>query len=246
MRSRGLAGAVKSAPLLKVFRLLYDHFGPRHWWPAETPFEVIVGAILTQAVSWRNVERAVANLKARGLLEVEALAAVDEETLAGLIRPAGYYRVKARKLKAFVAYLQGSYRGRLEDLFSRPLGPLREELLSIYGIGPETADSILLYAGGYPTFVVDAYTHRVFHRLGFFPARMAYEEMRGFFLERLPPDVSLFNEYHALIDELAKSLCRRREPLCGGCPLATLCPQAGIKAAQGLAEKAGPPAKPLE
>lgn len=209
--------------LAAIYDRLYEAYGPQGWWPAETPFEVMVGAILTQAASWRNVERAIANLKAAGLLSPEALAAVPEEELARLIRPAGYFNVKARKLKALMALIMGPFQGDLERLLSHPPRELRQLLLATYGIGPETADSILLYAAGQPYFVVDAYTVRVFRRLELGPERDSYDAWQSFFMAHLPRDAALYNEYHALIVRHGKDVCRTR-PLCPACPLRELCP----------------------
>lgn len=208
--------------LQDIFTLLLNRYGPLQWWPAETPFEVCVGAILTQNTAWTNVERAIAALKAADLLTAEVLHSVDGERLAELIRPAGFFNVKSRRLKAFVAWLFDRYDGSLERMFSGDWQALRRELLAVDGIGPETCDAILLYAGHQPTFVVDAYTRRLFHRLGLLPERAGYEETRALFMAHLPPDVSLFNEYHALIVEHCKRFCRTK-PQCHGCPLADRC-----------------------
>lgn len=212
--------------LLTVYRRLLDRFGPQGWWPARTPFEVVVGAILTQSVAWTNVEKAIANLGAEGLLAPHALASAPLERLSALIRPAGYFNVKARKLKAFADFLLDRHAGRLDRLFAAPLDAVRGELLAVWGIGPETADSILLYAGGLPSFVVDAYTARILSRLLPDPDRpelRGYEPLRRFFMERLPADPALFNEYHALLVALGKGVCLKRRPACDACPLASLC-----------------------
>ena len=210
--------------LLTIYRRLLDRYGPQHWWPAETPFEMIVGAILTQAVTWKNVERAIANLKAAGVLSPEAIHALSEEELAELIRPAGYFNAKARKLKAFVAALMERRQGDLDAFFAQELPRLRAELLAIHGIGPETADAILLYAAHKPIFMIDAYTVRLFTRLGLAREGVRYQELQRLFMENLPPDVSLFQEYHALIVAHAKETCRKRQPRCPACPLLDLCP----------------------
>lgn len=213
--------------LLSIYRALYAHFGPRHWWPADTPWEVIVGAILTQGVAWRNVERAITSLKTADLLDPAAIHAAPVEEIAVLIRPAGYYRQKAKKLKAFAAHLAERYGGSLEEMFRRPLDRLRPELLGLYGLGPETADSILLYAGGYPVFVIDAYTLRIGARLGLFSPETSYVAAQVLFMSALPPDAALYNEFHAQIDALGHHLCRKRAPRCGQCPLAAGCRAAG-------------------
>ncbi len=205
--------------LLELYRRLREHFGHRHWWPGDTPFEVAVGAILTQAVAWRNVEQAVAALREAGLLNALALAAFPEEALARLIRPARYPRQKARKLITFAAHLQGHHGGSIERMLTGPCGELRRELLALWGIGPETADSILLYAGGHPVFVVDAYTRRILHRLGWQPADAPYDRLQAFFQARLPRDPALYNDYHAQLVALGHRLCLARSPRCDGCPL---------------------------
>jgi endonuclease-3 related protein len=208
--------------LLGIFDLLSRRYGPRHWWPAETPFEVCVGAILTQNTNWGNVEKAIANLKREGLLTPAALHAVPVAHLAALIRPSGCFNIKGKRLKAFVDWLYAGYGGDLEGMFAGDWRALRKDLLRVAGIGPETADSILLYAGGKPTFVVDAYTRRLFAGLGLIRAEAAYEEVRRLFMENLPAEAPLFNEYHALIVEHCKEHCRKR-PRCGGCDLHPLC-----------------------
>lgn len=208
--------------LAEIFERLLAHYGPLSWWPAETPFEVCVGAILTQNTAWGNVERAIAALKAADCLTPEGLREIEAGHLAAFIRPAGYFNLKSRRLKAFVEWLFDRYGGSLERMFSGDWRLLRDELLAVRGIGPETCDSILLYAGHKPTFVVDAYTRRLFHRLGLLPEGAGYEETRALFMDNLPPDVPLFNEYHALIVEHCKQFCRKR-PRCAGCPLASSC-----------------------
>jgi endonuclease-3 related protein len=217
----GLAGKGNRDRLLGIYEVLYGHFGPQHWWPGEDPFEVVVGAILAQNTSWKNVENAIANLKEARVLSPEGMAALGLEQLAELIRPSGTYRVKARRLLEFVSFLKGHYGLSLQAMFRVPLSRIRAEILSVKGIGPETADSILLYAGGYPVFVVDAYTKRIFSRHGFIRAGCAYGELQALFMKALPPDVSLFNEYHALIVRLGKNWCHAR-PICEDCVLRPL------------------------
>ncbi|MBK5276727.1 MAG: endonuclease III domain-containing protein [Desulfuromonadales bacterium] len=212
-------------PLMEIYERLFSRFGPRHWWPAETPFEVCIGAILTQNTAWTNVEKAINNLKQADCLSPEVLKDVDHEQLAELIRPSGYFNVKSRRLKDFTAWLFLNHNGSLEQMFAGDWRELRPELLQVRGIGPETADSILLYAGGKPSFVVDAYTRRLFHRLGLLPAGAGYDRTRDLFMEALPADVQLFNEYHALIVEQCKRFCRTRSA-CNGCPLQGICPSA--------------------
>ena len=181
---------------MEVFDTLLKSYGPLHWWPAETPFEVCVGAILTQNTNWLNVEKAIVNLKREGLVSPEALWAIDRERLAELIRPSGFFNVKSSRLKDFVAWLLRGH-GSLDAMFCGDWGNLREELRGVRGVGRETCDSILLYAGGKPSFVVDAYTKRLFFRLGLIQESDGYEEVRAFFMDALPHDRSLFNEYHA-------------------------------------------------
>jgi len=199
--------------------------GPMHWWPARTPFEVIVGAILTQNTSWSNVERAIANLRRERLLNFAALERVPIRRLERLVRSSGYFRQKARKLKAFVAFVRQNFGGSLARMFRTPSAELRERLLEVHGIGPETADSILLYAGGHAVFVVDAYTHRMLARHGVTVGERAaasardYESVRGMLENRLPRDARLYNEFHALIVNTGKNWCHKREPLCSECPL---------------------------
>lgn len=209
--------------LLEIFDRLLDRFGPLHWWPAETPFEVCIGAILTQNTAWTNVEKAIRALKQAGIMSVSSLHECDPEQLARLIRPAGYFNVKSRRLKDFTAWLFLQHHGSLEQMFTVDWHELREELLRVRGIGPETADSILLYAGHKTSFVVDAYTRRLFRRLGLLPEAAGYDETRDLFMSTLPEDVRLFNEYHAQIVEQCKRFCRSK-PLCSGCPLYDSCP----------------------
>lgn len=215
--------------LKDIYQRLYQHFGPRHWWPAETPLEVIVGAILTQNVAWKNVEKAITNLKGADMLSCQAIRNTPAEEIEPLIRSTGYYRVKTRKLKAFMDYLWERYEGSLERMFARPLSELRPEVLSVFGIGPETADAILCYAGGYPIMVMDAYTRRVFSRLGFLNPGDSYDSVQAFFMNNLPVDTSLYNEYHALIDRLANRVCTKKHPACHICPLADICPRSGLE-----------------
>ena len=208
--------------LLDIYHRLYAAYGPQGWWPGGSPFEVVVGAILTQAAAWANVEKAIDNLKGAGALSPEGLVHLSQEELARLVYPAGYYNAKARKLKAFGEMLFDRYGGELDRLFALPLPELRRQLLATHGIGQETADSIILYAAHKAAFVIDAYTRRVFSRLGLRPARDDYASWQGLFGGGLPADVRLFNEYHALIDHHAKFVCRK-EPLCERCVLREVC-----------------------
>ncbi|MBX6377240.1 MAG: endonuclease III domain-containing protein [Clostridia bacterium] len=214
--------------LLRIFRALLRHFGPQDWWPARDPFEVCVGAVLTQAVAWTNVEKALVNLAREGLLSPEALAAAPLEQVAACVRPAGYFRAKAAKLKALATFVRDAAGGDVvalfRDVLPADLEAARSRLLSVYGIGPETADSLLLYAGGRPSFVVDAYTRRIFARLGFCRETDRYDDVRRLFQEHLPPDPAFFNEYHALIVVLGKRVCTKRAPACPVCPLRRRCP----------------------
>ncbi len=213
--------------LTEVYRRLFDAFGPQHWWPGETPFEVMVGAVLTQNTSWRNVERAIRNLREADLLSPKELYGVPVEELEELIRPAGYYRVKARRLRALLEWLVERFDGSLDAMFAVGLPDLRQELLAVNGIGPETADSILLYAGGLPTFVVDAYTHRVFARHGWIDFDMDYHGIQEYVEGELPRDVSVYNEFHALLVRLGKDYCRKTKPRCTECPLREMLPSGG-------------------
>jgi endonuclease III related protein len=198
---------------------LHRTLGPQQWWPAETPFEVIVGAILTQNTTWKNVERAIANLREAGLLDPARLARVRLPRLERLVRPSGYYRQKARKLKAFLLFLDAEFGGSLDRMFRMPTAALREKLLAVHGIGPETADSILLYAGNHPVFVIDAYARRVLARHSLADARVSYDDAQALFHLHLPREAPLFNQYHALLVETGKRWCRAREARCEQCPL---------------------------
>ena len=210
--------------LLSVYERLYARYGPQHWWPGESHLEIIVGAILTQSVAWRNVEQAIANLKAVDALATPAaLAALPQDELAALIRPAGYYNAKARKIHAFLGYLGANYDLQLDRFCAQEMGQLRRELLSVWGLGPETADAILLYVAEKPVFVIDAYTKRLFSRLGLVPEQIDYHALQAIFMQGLPHEVKLFQEYHALIVRHAISTCRKQRPLCGECPLRASC-----------------------
>lgn len=203
-----------------IFVRLYKAFGPQHWWPGRTPFEIIVGAILTQNTAWANVEKAIRRLRRAQLLSPGRMHRAPLPVLLDCIRPAGYFRVKARRLRAFTTFLMEQFGGRLESFFELPTEKMREALLGVYGIGPETADSIILYAARRPVFVVDAYTRRVLARHGWLPGQK-YERVQEWFTSQLPTDEKLFNEYHALLVALGKRFCRSK-PLCEGCPLQDL------------------------
>lgn len=206
-------------PLDAYYDALFAAFGPQHWWPGRSRFEVIVGAILTQNTSWTNVARAMANLRKARLLSPLAIEKASPATIETLIRPSGYFRQKTRKLKAFCTFLRCNYSGSLSKMFARPTVELREELLGVFGIGPETADSILLYAGEHPVFVVDAYTKRMLARHGWVDNDAKYEDIRQLFETQFPGNAPRFNEFHALIVQTGKRYCRTREPLCAECPL---------------------------
>jgi len=225
---RGATAPAYAAPpaevLLRYYETLAAALGPMRWWPAETPFEVIVGAILTQSTAWGNVELAIANLRSAGLLTPSAMLQVPTPRLARLVRPSGYFRQKAKKLKAFVRFLKSEYAGSLKRMFQTPTLDLREKLLSVHGIGPETADSILLYAGNHPVFVVDAYTHRIFGRHGITDGKADYERVRTLFETSIPRRPELFNEFHALIVNTGKNWCRKSAPRCEQCPLRSMLP----------------------
>jgi endonuclease III related protein len=209
----------RQPPLDEYFNSLFTAMGPQHWWPGRTQFEIIVGAILTQNASWTNVERAIANLREAGLLTPRAMRKARLSRLQRLIRSSGYFRQKARKLKAFCEFLQHEYGGSLRRMFETPTIVLREKLLGVFGIGPETADSILLYAGGHGVFVVDAYTRRILARHGWAGEKSKYDDIRWMFERQFPGDVKRFNEFHALIVNAGKNYCLAQKPLCAQCPL---------------------------
>ncbi len=205
--------------LNSVYKKLYAYFGPQHWWPGESRFEVMVGAILTQNTNWSNVEKAIANIKKQNLLQFQRLQRLSHKRLASLIRPAGYYNLKARRLKEFLKFLHNHCRGNLRKMSCGPMDELREKLLSVKGIGPETADSILLYALNKPVFVVDAYTKRILLRHNIIREDSDYAAVQNLFMENLKNEVKLFNEYHALLVRLGKEFCLKNKPKCKGCPI---------------------------
>jgi endonuclease-3 related protein len=208
--------------LLDVYHRLLDRYGPQHWWPADSPFEVMIGAILTQSAAWGNVEKAINNLKTRNVLSVDALHRLPVENLARLVYPSGYYNAKAGKIKALVQWLAERYDGDLDKLFALDIPPLRRELLSVRGVGEETADSIILYAAGKPVFVVDAYTRRILRRLGLAAPTESYAAFQDLFMQHLPHDEAIFNEYHALLVRHGKNACKKL-PRCQQCCLTSLC-----------------------
>jgi endonuclease-3 related protein len=204
--------------LTEIYDKMFNHFGSQHWWPGETPFEVMVGAILTQNTNWGNVEKAIANLKKHRLLSPEALEKIPPLKLAELIRPAGYFNIKTKRLKNFIHFLMTEYQGSVEAMCAKELSKLREKLLSVKGIGPETADSILLYAAQKPIFVIDQYTYRVLTRHFLVGEEAGYHEMQEFMMRHLAEEVPLYNEYHALLVMIGKHFCKKT-PLCEKCPL---------------------------
>ncbi len=205
--------------LMAIYNRLYSRFGPQHWWPGDTPFEIIVGAVLTQNTNWKNVERAIANLKQAGMLDIQKIYDLDIETLAGLIRPAGYFNIKAKRLKNLIKFIVEEYSAGLDRMFSVDTYSLRQQLLEINGLGPETVDSILLYAGNKPVFVVDAYTKRIFSRHNICFEDISYDELQSLIESHIERDVNLYNEYHALLVRLGKDYCRKSSPLCENCPI---------------------------
>ncbi len=204
--------------LLKIFDILLHTFGKRHWWPGETPLEVIVGAVLTQNTSWKNVEKAIGNMKAKGIMDLGALNVAENDALAGVIRSAGFFNIKSKRLKNLIKVLCDDFDGSIEKLKLIDTEKLRKLLLGVNGMGPETVDSILLYALGRPVFVVDAYTKRFLKNHGLLENENDYHRIQAWFQENLPSDTYLFNEYHALIVALAQTCCRKT-PLCRECPL---------------------------
>ena len=206
--------------LLEIHDRLLAFFGRQHWWPGETPFEIMVGAVLTQNTAWTNVEKAITNLKERGLLSFEGMVTLPHDTLADLIRPCGYFNVKAQRLNNLFTLIQNRFNGNLELFARQELHDLRQALLEVKGVGPETADSILLYVANKPIFVVDAYTHRILSRHGIVPEEeVNYDEMQELFMDSLPHDPALFNEYHALLVRTGKEFCKKNSPRCEACPL---------------------------
>lgn len=212
--------------LQDIYERLETYFGPTHWWPANSPFEITVGAILTQNTAWTSVEKAIANLKREKLLSPSKILACGSERLEAALRPSGYFRLKAERLRCFCRYLVDGYRGSVKRMARRPLAELRPELLGVKGIGPETADDILLYACGKPVFVVDAYTRRILSRHGLVDENIKYEDLRALFETHLKRDVKMFQEYHGLIVFTGKDFCRRK-PRCEECPLGPLLAKPG-------------------
>jgi len=219
----GHSSMSRAAFLKIIYDTLYRTYGPQFWWPADTPFEVTLGAILTQNTNWTNVEKAMASLRKACELTPKGILSLTPERLEEAIRSSGYYRQKAARLRVFCRFLMDNYGGELSRMGGYDTRKLREELLSLNGIGPETADSILLYALDKPIFVVDAYTIRLFSRLGLCTEKTKYYEVQSLFMDHLQPDVQLFNEYHGLIVKHGKERCRTKVPFCGECTLQDLC-----------------------
>lgn len=210
--------------LKNIYQTLLTHFGHRNWWPGDSPIEIAIGAILTQNTAWKNVEKAISNLKQAGALSYKALESIPIENLAVLIRPSGYFNQKSLKLKAFVHFLKNEYQGNIKKMFREETSVLREKLLAIKGIGPETADSILLYAGEHPVFVIDLYTYRVATRHGWTPEEVDYDGLQEFFTQRLPRDIELYNDFHAQLVAVGNTYCRKT-PKCEECPLKKYLPE---------------------
>jgi len=209
--------------LLDIHHRLLARYGPQHWWPADSRFEIIIGAILTQSTAWSNVEKAIANLKEREALSPEVLRQIPAKELSQLVYPSGYYNAKALKIKAFAGWLKQNWNDNLDSVFALDTPLLRQELLRVHGIGEETADSIILYAGQKAIFVIDAYTRRIVTRLGLEPSTDSYASFQDLFMQHLTPDEKLFNEYHALFVRHGKDICKKT-PLCHGCCLGSICP----------------------
>jgi endonuclease-3 related protein len=277
MKMTGKSTINRPKPVRQYFQALMEHWGPQDWWPAYSRLEVIAGAFLTQNTSWKNVEGALRNLRQRGLLNLDGLRKVAVRELETAVRPSGYFRQKAQRLKNFVQFLDARYNGSLTRMFSRPTPELRQELLELDGVGPETADAILLYAGGHPVFVVDAYTRRVFERHSVLNGKEDYETIRQLFenawqeapilewqgaaflprtllkgrkrhkftLRSAPQRARVFDEYHALLVQVAKHHCHKKEPLCQGCPLESFLPIRGplpVRAARRKRKRKNGPA----
>lgn len=215
-----IPNTVTGQKLMDMFHRLLSHFGPQSWWPAETPLEVMIGAILTQNTNWTNVEKAISNLKKEGLISLQRLISLSAADLVQFIRPAGYYNIKAKRLQNLLRFIADQYQGDLTRLFNEDTRTMREALLSVNGVGHETADSIVLYAAHRPVFVVDAYTHRILARHDMAPEEATYHDIQSLFMDHLPEDPALYNEFHALIVLTGKNHCRK-SPRCSECPLNT-------------------------
>ncbi|MFC1978751.1 endonuclease III domain-containing protein [Chloroflexota bacterium] len=222
-----LSQSSAEAAVLEIYSRLLSAFGSRKWWPSDTREETIIGAVLAQNVSWRNVEKAIANLKHAGMLSLQAVHTAESSLLAELIKPTRFYNQKAEKLKNFTQWLYEDYKGSLDSAFSQDLEDVRREMLTINGLGQETVDSILLYAGGKSIFVVDAYTKRIFYRLGLTDIDWSYSKLQTYFMQNIKADVQLYNDYHAQIVRLGNAFCRKSNPNCGECPLRSICDYTG-------------------
>ena len=231
MRSASAPASRRRTPLGNYYQRLVQHFGPQGWWPARTRMQVILGAILTQNTSWKNAARAIGNFRKAGLLSLESLRHASAAELEACVRPAGFYRQKSATIRNFIAWLDCNYQGSLRALFAGPADRVRLEVLGLKGIGPETADAILLYAGRKAFFVADAYTRRVLSRHGWLPPRATYADAQALLHRELPRDEQLFNEFHALIVEAGKRYCRLQAPDCEPCPLREFLPAPGPPAA---------------
>ncbi|MHC4870884.1 MAG: hypothetical protein ACYTFY_03470 [Planctomycetota bacterium] len=214
----------RQGKLLHIYQLLHRFFGPQHWWPGDTPFEVMVGAILTQNTNWLNVEKAIANLKKSKVLSAAGILRLSYNDLADIIRPSGYFNIKAERLKSYVAWYKTACGAKISSMRAMSMDKLRHELLKVRGVGEETADCIMLYAAEMPSFVIDAYTRRIFSRLGYCSPDVKYGQLRSGFMQELPCEAKLYNEYHALIVALGKDYCSPK-PRCGKCPLKNICQQ---------------------
>lgn len=208
--------------LISIYNRLLEFFGPRRWWPAKTPFEMMVGAVLTQAVAWRNVQTAITNLEQAGLMDPFKIIEASNDELELLLRPTRYFRMKAKKLRSLAEFMVINYQGDIQKMFLEEPLALRSKMLKVYGMGAETVDSILLYAGEVPIFVVDQYTRRIFSRLGLVSEQISYQELQAFFMRQLPSDSELYNEFHALIDGLGNKVCHLT-PRCSECPITDFC-----------------------
>ena len=221
------AAAAVNGTLLGYYARLLEEFGPQAWWPARSRLEVVLGAVLTQNTTWLNAARALKRLRQARRLSLNRLRSTDQSELESLIRPAGFFRQKARAIMKFLNYLEGSHQGSLARLFARPAEELRRDLLGLKGFGPETVDAILVYAGRHPYFVADAYTRRILARHELVPPDAGYSEVQAFLHQHLAADPALFNEYHALLVEVGKRYCKRPAPQCEGCPLEGFLPGTG-------------------
>lgn len=212
-----------NARLMEIYDRLFDYFGPRHWWPAKNDFEMVLGALLTQNVAWKNVEAAITNLYRDNLVYPEAIFSAPDELIINDIKPARFFNQKAKYIKIFCRYLLNNYNGNLDKLFEKDIPDLRNELLSLTGVGEETADAIILYGAKKPIFVVDAYTKKLVRLLNLMDEPISYSRVQKYFMTNLERDVKLYNEYHALIDAWGNRICKGRNPECDRCPLLSEC-----------------------